>query len=240
MNHAKALAIVTAYDMYLECAERKHNPQWSLKYPVGFHRFREKLAIQMLHYDPRKRLYKGDEKFRVSTQQNQAQRRRSSPARSHSSSTSTSSGVGEDEYSVHSERTTRLCGFLDNLIEHSDSVKRLPGNNGRVCVVCGGKTSMCCGKCGKAMHASPPDTVDTKTSCFLHYHNTGFFGLARDDCRIVHRLQRNWTFPTLHDRKLNSSQMKDIDKQHRANKQPQIDNENADNGGEDSSVNTEN
>lgn len=34
--------------------------------------------------------------------------------------------------------------------------------------------------------------------------------------------------------------MKDIDKQHRANKQPQIDNENADNGGEDSSVNTEN
>jgi len=74
MNHATALAVVTACDMCIECAEGKLDPQWSPKHPVDFHRFQEKLAMQMLHCDPRKRLHKGDEKFCVSIQQNQAQR----------------------------------------------------------------------------------------------------------------------------------------------------------------------
>jgi len=95
MLHAKALAIVTAYDMYLECAESNVNPDWKVKKPVSFHHFQERLAVQMLTYDPRKREYPGDEKFRISTQQNQAQQRHTtspscSPTRS---ATSSSSGV---------------------------------------------------------------------------------------------------------------------------------------------------
>ena len=69
MTHAKALAILTCYDMHLECCEGNLNPEWKA-HPVDFHRFWEKLSMQMMKYDPRKREYPGDEKFRVSTQQN--------------------------------------------------------------------------------------------------------------------------------------------------------------------------
>ena len=211
MNHGKALAIVTAYDMYLECAEGKLNPEWKVNKPVDFHRFREKLGMQMLKYDPRERRYPGDERFRACTQQNQAQRRRtSSPARSIQS---TSSGVCEDDLSSTTDSSTRLCGFLDEVIQHMESCKRFPGTNGRLCVVCGVRTAKFCSKCGKAMHTSPPEHANTQVSCFMHYHNTGFFGLAREDCRITKRRQRDWAFPTAQQRQLNSAQMKQIHKQ---------------------------
>ena len=242
MNHAKALGIATAYDMHIECAEGNLNPDWKLDKPVDFHRFREKLGMQMLKYDPRERMYPGDEKFRVSTQQNQAQRRRTtSPSRSSSpdkSIRSTSSGVCEDDLSSNTD-ASRLCGFLDPLIEHIESVKRFPGTNGRVCVVCGARTAKCCGKCDKAMHMSPPDDVDSKVTCFMHYHNTGFFGLARDDCRMVRRKQKDWSFPSIDERKANSREMKIIHKRHRDKMQPNS-NDNADNEDTNSSSRAEN
>jgi len=230
MNHAKALAIVTAYDMYLECAEGKLNPAWKVDKPVDFHRFREKLGMQMLAYDPRSRLYAGDEKFRSSTQQNQTQRRRTSkslsPARSMQS---TSSGVCEDDLSSTTESSTRLCGFLDTIIEHIESCKRFPGTNGRLCVVCGVRTAKYCSKCGKPMHTSPIEGSDSQVSCFIHYHNTSFFGLAREDCKMVKKRQKDWSFPTEQQRQLNAAQMKQIHKQS-VNRKRNVDNEGADNG----------
>ena len=216
MNHAKALAVVTAYDMYKECAEGKINPEWRVYKIVDFHRFRERLGQQMLTYDPRKRLYIGDEKFRVCTQQNQEQRRRTSPARSSSSSSqSTTSGIGDEECSSENASSTRLCGFLDTLFEHQESVKRFPGNNGRVCFVCGGRTSKSCTKCGVALHLLPPEGKQTKISCFMLYHNTGFFGLARQDCGIVRRRRRDWEFPSQEEMQLNSQQMRQIHKRYK-------------------------
>jgi len=53
MNHAKALAIVAACDMHLECCEGKLNPDWKVDKPVDFHRFRERLGMQMLKHDAR-------------------------------------------------------------------------------------------------------------------------------------------------------------------------------------------
>jgi len=75
MNHAKCIAIVTAYDMYLETAEGNLNPNWKVAQPVDFHRFREILGMQMMNYDPRQRRYPGDEKFGVSTFTKDVQRR---------------------------------------------------------------------------------------------------------------------------------------------------------------------
>ena len=65
MLHGKALAVVVAYDIYLECAAGKLDPTWRVDKPVDFHRFREKLAvqIQMLTYSPKNLSYPGDEKF---------------------------------------------------------------------------------------------------------------------------------------------------------------------------------
>ena len=69
MIHAKALAVVVAYDIYLECCEGLLRAgEWQQTQPVDFYSFREKLAKQMLQYSPRERKYPGDEKFRVSTQ----------------------------------------------------------------------------------------------------------------------------------------------------------------------------
>ena len=33
-------------------------------------------------------------------------------------------------------------------------------------------------------------------SCFAHYHNESFFGLAKEDCRLVRKNQGNWSAPS--------------------------------------------
>jgi len=90
------MAVVIAYDMHLECCEGNLDSSWTTKDYVDFHRFREKLGMQMLASDPQRRQYHGEEKFRVHIQQNAHQRRRStSPVRSIQS---TDSGVSEGDF----------------------------------------------------------------------------------------------------------------------------------------------
>ena len=62
MLHGKALAVVVAYDMYLEVAEGNLRGEWKLDEPMSFWRFHEKLAEGMLKYKPSARKYPGDEK----------------------------------------------------------------------------------------------------------------------------------------------------------------------------------
>ena len=62
MLHAKKFAIVTAYDLYLELCEGGVDPEWRVSKHVDFHRFREKLAMQMLAYSPAKLKYPSDSK----------------------------------------------------------------------------------------------------------------------------------------------------------------------------------
>ena len=50
MLHAKAMAVVVAYDIYLECSKGKLSAEWKVEKPFDFYQFREKLAIQMLEY----------------------------------------------------------------------------------------------------------------------------------------------------------------------------------------------
>lgn len=68
------MAVVVAYDMYLECAEGALRPEWKLAKIVDFYRFREKLARQMLTYAPRHNKYLGDCKFRDATVISKAKR----------------------------------------------------------------------------------------------------------------------------------------------------------------------
>jgi hypothetical protein len=77
MIHGKSLAVVVAYDMYLECCEGNLKPEWKIDAPATFWRFHEKLSEQMLQYDARERRYWGDEFMRQSTQQ----RRKDRPAK---------------------------------------------------------------------------------------------------------------------------------------------------------------
>ena len=74
MLHATVLAIVIAYDIYLEVAEGKLDSDWRLTYPVDFWTFRNVLSVQMSEYNPKSRKYKGDVSMRVCTKQTKVQR----------------------------------------------------------------------------------------------------------------------------------------------------------------------
>ena len=68
------MAVVVAYDMYLEVAEGNLRGEWKLDEPMDFWRFRERIANGMLKYKPSAWKYPGDEKMRLLTQQSQRQR----------------------------------------------------------------------------------------------------------------------------------------------------------------------
>jgi len=82
------------------------------------------------------------------------------------------------------------------------------------------------------MHLTAPEDSDTNTSCFMHFHDTGFFGLARDDCKVIHKRQRDWSFPSQEERKDNSNQLKRMQKRVKENNNAD---QNADNGDTNSS-----
>jgi len=125
MLHAKAMAAVIAYDMYKECAEgHLRVGEWKLQKPVSFHCFRETLALQMMHYNPQKRMYPGDEKFRVSTQQHKKRHLMSSlsngshSANSRSSSPANTCPLSHEDFGRGDDVTSRLCGDLMPLYKH--------------------------------------------------------------------------------------------------------------------------
>ena len=68
MLHGMGLAIVIAYDMYLELSEGKLASKWKTL-PCDFWTFRNKLSKQMLQYDPLTHEYWGDAGMRVWTAQ---------------------------------------------------------------------------------------------------------------------------------------------------------------------------
>ena len=53
MLHATALAIVLAYDMYLEVAEGILDVDLKIECPVDFWTFRDVFSVQMLEYGPK-------------------------------------------------------------------------------------------------------------------------------------------------------------------------------------------
>ena len=59
MIHAMGLAIVIAYDMYLELSEGNLASKWKTL-PCDFWTFRDKMSKQMLQYNPLNRQYCGD------------------------------------------------------------------------------------------------------------------------------------------------------------------------------------
>ena len=211
MLHAKALAVVVAYDIYLECAAGVLRAgEWKIDNPVSFHRFREKLASQMIEYDPQQRKYPGDEKFRMSTQQHK--RRRLSMSFSSAtvlakSSNEYCSGLKREDFRRTHQTGSRLCGNLTLLYNHIDSVKPIPNGGGKICVVCGEKCYFLCTECvgpdgkqGVAMHRNvKKDGINAgcKISCFYHHHNTAFFGLAKNDHKLIGILRKkDWQFPS--------------------------------------------
>ncbi len=196
-QHAKAMAIVAAYDIYLECCDGLLDPSWKVeeKNRMSFTTFRQTLGQQMLEYDPRKRCYPGDEQLRACTQQHKKRR-----AASKSSSDDADSYI-DDGLSVSNVKkareSDRICETLDELYDHWKSFKR--DGNARTCEVCGKNTLWKCSKCG-GKHGKPicaPSSRNWHEGCILAAHNISFFGLTRSDSADVHKKNiDSWTPPT--------------------------------------------
>ena len=184
------------------------DPDWKVEKPIGFHRFREKLGIQKLTYSPVNGNYPGDEKLREHTRTPKKKRPRDlSPAPSSSiSSTSTvSTRLFADAW-----KTGRLCGFLGPLNEHIASL--LPKNSSNlVCAVCGKRAYQYCSLCDRALHYHTP-VEGMAVPCFFLYHDAGFCGLARSDCKGLGTPKGAWTMADGSSIKSNSKSMKLIHK----------------------------
>ena len=93
------------------------------------------------------------------------------------------------------------CGNLDSLICHLSDVRAIPNRNSKVCVVCGKDCYHICMKCrgpdgksGVAMHCGKSHGDDSRVPCFYYYHNTQFFGLAKNDFQLAGiKRKRDWT-----------------------------------------------
>mmetsp|Transcript_26912 Transcript_26912/g.45854 ORF Transcript_26912/g.45854 Transcript_26912/m.45854 type:complete len:257 (+) Transcript_26912:617-1387(+) len=188
-NHAKAIAVTAAYDMYQECADGGLVEAWKIpkKDRFTFSSFRQTLSEQMLKYDPRDDNYPGDSGFRTSKRQ--PKKRRQSEV-----SDDNDSGSGLTVQVFKKARVTpRLCGNLSDLEKHFQSMDK--GTSSKTCEVCGKNTLWTCGICKK-----PLCVMDSRkwngAKCVLAFHNNLFFGLARSDAAAVHgETTKSWRAP---------------------------------------------
>ena len=198
MTHAKALAVVVACDMYLECCTGNLVPAWKTA-PATFYRFREVLAKQMLSCSPTKREYPGDERMRACTQQSKKNRVASAASVNTSFSSVTSSSDYTTDSGINSNSLShasgRLCGFLDELLEHEKAMKTIDNRGHQVCRCCGKPAYTYCSKCpgNPAIHVRACDGKNN--SCFLHYHNTSSFGKWKEDFKYTGTKRKDWTYP---------------------------------------------
>ena len=206
MIHGKALAVVVAYDMYLECAEGDLDPAWKIEKPIDFWSFREKLSEQMLQYKPTRRKYPGDGNMRAATQQSQRDRKEKTKERNDQSILDMTQGDPEVDANNPIDRAilkravgrrgkSRLCGNLSHFERHVESVqtgKKHPLS----CRVCGEQCYSVCGLCNKPLHFFPNRGKNMGKSCFLEYHNDSFFGLAVEDCKVMQKRKSDWTPPS--------------------------------------------
>jgi len=206
MNHAKAMTVTIAYDIYLELCEGHLGNEYKIDKPVTFFRFREKLAKQMLHYSPKHRKYPGDDKFRCSTKQTMTQRKRVVPrtlmTATSSDDTTVTSAATRDQVEAASDR---LCGDLEALEMHDAALQKIKSY--RACVICGKTAYWKCTKCPDqpALHRVPTTSSNDNISCHIKYHNTLRFGITRAEST-----KRKWKEASLAETKAHVKQMRKV------------------------------
>ena len=207
-NHALAIAITCAYDIYLECAEGNLKAEWKVEKPISSWEFQSRLGKQALTYVPKKCMYPGDELLRSSTVIPRAARR--------STELSLDGNISRTELQLlKNDNKSRACGDLDKMCDHVDSIIRLP--KGRACAYCGEKAYHACGICkddaGKeiALHVQTRKGKGVMELCYFHYHNDNHIGLAKKD-QITYRKRNrsNWEPPTSKEREENREVIKTL------------------------------
>mmetsp|Transcript_20774 Transcript_20774/g.25748 ORF Transcript_20774/g.25748 Transcript_20774/m.25748 type:complete len:339 (-) Transcript_20774:291-1307(-) len=73
-NHAKALALHTAYSSYSECVTGELDPEWKIEKPMSFHQFQQQLGKQMIEYHDANHSHAGDDALRQATKSTKLRR----------------------------------------------------------------------------------------------------------------------------------------------------------------------
>ena len=204
MNHGLSLTIVTAYDMYKECASGSLCTEWKVEQQMTFHEFRDRLSSQMLKYKTRYGWYPGDQAFRTSTALNKKERKKTLVVpnkRSRNTATSVSSGGQHSvlpEELQDAKKTKRLCGsFQGNLSEHLKSFLEKGIKRGAKCDWCGEKTFTKCNICDIPLHNFPTRGQHVGYSCSVDWHNAANFGLGYKDAKELKSKQGvMWCMPS--------------------------------------------
>jgi len=224
MLHVTSLAIVVAYDIYLEVCEGKLDQDWKVNYPVDFWTFRDILSIQMLEYEPKNRKYLGDDAMRVCTKQTKKSRTtneddsstmRSGRKRTRgrpSAADLQGAKAAREFVRAKSGRgaNSRLCGDLSRLDKHLKSVETSL-KHPKTCRVCGGDAYSICGLCGVPLHFMPSKGKNANKTCFIDYHDDCFFGLAREDNKVSNTKKSDWVYPTVAKKKENSKRWRNLE-----------------------------
>ena len=207
-NHALAMILVLAHDLYLECAEGKIKSEWFIekKKRLSFFHFRHLLAKQMLTYDPKLLCYAGDGHMRVNTALKRVNRGGGSKKKL--------TRVTSEQVRV--AKRTRLCGDLQKFCKHTSSIVRNKYPN--ICAWCGEQGAYThCGECMAQTGKKIPLHYNCKSGpgkglyCFFNYHDDSCFGLGKNDAsQLLKQPKWEWKKPTKREVKENQTYIKSI------------------------------
>ena len=220
-NHALALAVVTAYDIYLELAtEQDAKVFFGIEHdikPLSFHQFRDTLSLQGLHYNPILQQFAGDGQMRVNTKVAKEKRRkcllkedRRKRGRPNNDDEPIESNIVTPGIFTKARKNRdlkkRFCGSLTEYVKHESSIKYLDNKvqkKGRKCYWCGESTWSYCGICKDPvskeplfLHHCPRTGSNLGKLCFTHAHNEDSFGLGKKDYSYIGAKQKQWSPPT--------------------------------------------
>jgi len=184
-NHGKSLAVVIAYDMYLECCEGELDESWKVKDPVDFHTFRDILSKQMCRYDPKGQQYPGDEMMRNVTVLNKK--------RKAAASKRAANGEGYVSYEQYESEVKkgRICLTLEEYEVHLSSITKT--KHEVCCAVCGKACYKKCGECGVSLHHFDNRGHGKDMKCHYQWHNQKYLGLTFKDRTLIGVVTKEWS-----------------------------------------------
>ena len=188
VNHAKAMSIAIAHDIYLEVCEGNLLPDCKNPHPVDYYTFRDILSRQMCLYDPRKQKYQGDEKMRSVLSMNKVARKR----KSLEDKPDSSGHITKQQYKAAKSALKCICKDLSEFEVH----KIEPRKNPAKCAVCGVNAYKSCVVCGVALHNCDVRGAAKGRNCFQQWHNDAYLGLCYDDRKMMGVSSKEWKPPT--------------------------------------------
>ena len=107
--------------------------------------------------------------------------------------------AANDREEFDSENNAALCNAADLMETYNEELARFNGQLAyHVCMLCTGPD----GKKGVAVHPFVKKGVegDGECPCFIHHHNTAFFGLSKNDHKLSGtKRKKDWAPPTNED-----------------------------------------